>query len=80
VRIIRPATPMDVDAINTLYQDLVTGSHINVLPERIAAIAADANNHLWVCSDKDEVIATALLSLRMDAMLQHQPFAIIENL
>lgn len=80
MRIIRPAQPADADAISALYRELVPDAPVQVLPERIAAIVADNNNHLWVCDDEGEVIATAFIGLCMDAMFQQQPFAIVENL
>lgn len=80
MRHVRQAQPEDTQAIAELYRELVPDAPISVLPERIDAIAKEPNTYLLVCDDDGEVIATALLCLCQDAMFNHQPFAIIENL
>ncbi len=80
MREIRRATKQDADAIAALYKELTTLSPVAVLPERIDAIAQDANTHLLVCDDGGDIIASALVCLCQDVMFNNQPFAIIENL
>jgi N-acetylglutamate synthase-like GNAT family acetyltransferase len=79
MRHIRRATKSDAEAIATLYRELVPDAPISVLPERVDAIAQDANTHLLVCDDGGEILATALLCLCQDAMFNRQPFAVVEN-
>lgn len=79
MRTIRRAQVDDASAISTLYSELNTLSTPSVLPERIAAISTSANTHLLVCSDHDEIIATALICLCEDVMFGTQPFAVVEN-
>ncbi|GGY78245.1 hypothetical protein GCM10011613_23570 [Cellvibrio zantedeschiae] len=75
----RKATAADAEAIANLYRELVPAAPINVLPDRIAEIAADENTYLLVGDENGEIVATALVSLCKDVMFTRQPFAIIEN-
>jgi len=80
MREIRRAAKQDAETIASLYKQLITLSPVAVLPERIDAIAQDANTHLLVCDDDGDIIASALVCLCQDVMFNNQPFAIIENL
>jgi len=79
MREFRKAKPQDAEAVVKLYKELDTFSAIQVLPERIAEVAADDNTYLIVCDDGEDLLATALISLCNDVMFNRQPFAIIEN-
>lgn len=76
---IRKAAPDDAQAITRLYRQLVGNQEINVLPPRIAAIAEDPSNRLFVCELDDQVRGTVLVSLCADVMFGTQPFAVLEN-
>lgn len=79
MREFRKARVEDADGIAKLYIELNTFSSVNVLPERIAEIAMDANTYLIVCDDGEDLLATALISVCNDVMFNRQPFAIIDN-
>ncbi len=79
MREFRKARSSDAQAITDLYNELAPKASVNVVPDRIAEIAADPNTYLLVCDDDDEIIATALITLCMDVMFTRQPFAVLEN-
>lgn len=76
---VREANPSDAEAIGILYQVLM-GRECCVLPERIAQIAADPNNFLFVVEAGTSVLGTAFLTLCPDPMYGQQPFAVVENI
>jgi N-acetylglutamate synthase-like GNAT family acetyltransferase len=75
----READPDDAAAVEALYRSFVRNPAICVLAERIAAIRADSNNFLVVAHDT-RVIATALMTICLDAMFATAPYAVIENI
>lgn len=79
MRKIRRADAKDAEAITKLYRELNTLSEPSVLPERITEIATSETTFLFVCDDRNEIVATALLCLCQDVMYQRQPFAVVEN-
>ncbi len=52
---------------------------MQVLPERLTQLAADASTALLVFEDDGGVHGTVLVSLCADAMFGQRPFAVIEN-
>jgi N-acetylglutamate synthase-like GNAT family acetyltransferase len=76
---IRRAGKEDADTIESLYRELVSDSHIRVLPEQVAAISESATVFLLVAERNGIVCATALLNICTDVMYQAQPFGVIEN-
>ncbi len=78
--IVREARPGDAFSIEALYRSLVEDRNINVLPERLEAIAADPNSHLFVCEVDGSVSGTLLLTICLDAMYSSQPFGVIDNM
>jgi len=77
--IVREATDTDAPAIAALYRTLVSDAHVAVLPARLRSIAEDPQTFLLVCELDGAVCGTALVSLCLDAMYGHQPYAVIEN-
>lgn len=77
---IREAVPDDATDIASLYRQLVENPTITVLPARIVDIADDARTALFVVIGDSAVRGTALVSICMDAMFGHQPFAVVENI
>lgn len=75
----RTARAGDAPVIAALYRQLVDNPGVNVLPERIAALAADPATRLFVCEREGAVCGTALLTLCADVMFGQQPYAVIEN-
>jgi N-acetylglutamate synthase-like GNAT family acetyltransferase len=77
--VIREAQATDAAVIAALYRSLVQDVHINVRPERLQAIAADANTYLFVGEVDGVVCGTLLLTIGLDAMYGSQPFGVVEN-
>jgi GNAT superfamily N-acetyltransferase len=77
--ITRRALASDAEQIAFLYRQLVDSPAVNVLPERIAQLAGDANTALFVCERNCQIVATALVSLCADVMYGSQPYASVEN-
>jgi N-acetylglutamate synthase-like GNAT family acetyltransferase len=78
--IVREAKDTDAPVIAELYRTLVSDPHIAVLPERLRSIAENPQTFLLVCELDGAVCGTALVSLCLDAMYGHQPYAVIENI
>jgi N-acetylglutamate synthase-like GNAT family acetyltransferase len=79
-RVVRSAVPEDARAVERLYGQLVpTASGVSVRSERLAQISDDPNSVLLVVDDNGLVAGTAFLTLSLDPMFGHQPFAVIEN-
>lgn len=76
---IRRAIPADAEGIGRLYRQLIDRPGVEVLPERIAQIAADDNTAIFVSERDGRLWATALVSLCADVMYRFQPYAVIEN-
>ncbi|WP_018604592.1 GNAT family N-acetyltransferase [Uliginosibacterium gangwonense] len=77
--IFRQALPADSIQIAVLYRQLVNNPVVDVLPERVAELAADEDTALFVCEHHEIVVATALVALCKDVMFRAQPFAVVEN-
>jgi ribosomal protein S18 acetylase RimI-like enzyme len=77
---VRRAQASDAAAVEALYRQLVSNPAVQVLPQRLAELAADPATWLLVVQRGDEVCGTLLLSFCRDAMFGHQPFAVIENI
>jgi N-acetylglutamate synthase-like GNAT family acetyltransferase len=77
---VREAKDTHAPAIAALYRALVSDPHIAVLPARLRSIAEDPQTFLLVCEFDGAVCGTALVSLCLDAMYGHQPYAVIENI
>ena len=79
--ILREAVAADAAAILRLYRILAPGDrHLAVTPERVAQIAADPHNFLFVGEEDGGVWATAFLTLCLDPMYGTLPYAVLENL
>lgn len=79
--IMREAIAADAPAIEDLYRRLVPEDrNIAVTPTRIAQIAADLHNFLFVAEDDGTVVATAFLTFCLDPMYDALPYAVLENL
>jgi len=79
--ILREAAADDAADILRLYRILAPGNRqLAVTPERIAQIAADPNNFLFIAEEDNAVWATAFLTLCMDPMYGTLPYAVLENL
>lgn len=76
---IREATANDADSISALYQLLTPGKAVNVMPERLAAIADHHDNFLLVAEIEGVVCGTVFVCFCMDAMYGEQPFTLVEN-
>ena len=50
-----------------------------ILPSRIAEIAADARSFLYLAKHERRIAGTGFLTLCLDPMYGHQPFALVEN-
>ncbi|CAI6082634.1 hypothetical protein PAECIP112173_03637 [Paenibacillus sp. JJ-100] len=78
--IIREAETNDAEAIERLYKELLpNNSKIKVLKDRIEEIKHDANSYLFVCEVDQEIVATAHLHLCLDALIESQPFGVVER-
>jgi N-acetylglutamate synthase-like GNAT family acetyltransferase len=77
--VIREAQATDAAVIAALYRSLVQDVHINVRPERLQAIASDANTYLFVGEVDGVVCGALLLTIGLDAMYGSQPFGVVEN-
>jgi N-acetylglutamate synthase-like GNAT family acetyltransferase len=80
---IRVAEAKDAGAINELYRQLIrpvaSEVQVDVRAERIEQIKGDPHNFLWVLETGEGVIGTAFLTLCLDPMHNHQPYAVLEN-
>jgi N-acetylglutamate synthase-like GNAT family acetyltransferase len=80
---IREAEAQDAVAINGLYRQLIRpvapDVQANVRAERIEQIKSDPNNFLWVLETGEGVVGTAFVTLCLDPMHNHQPYAVLEN-
>lgn len=77
--LVREALSSDAEHIDILYKSL-NGKLCNVLANRIALIAADPSNFLYVIERYGRIIGTAFVTLCLDPMYGHQPFAVMENI
>jgi len=75
---LREAVPEDAPRLGSLYEAL-TAKPCSVLPSRIAEIAADARSFLYLAEREGRIAGTAFLTLCLDPMYGHQPFALLEN-
>jgi len=75
---LREALAEDAPQVASLYEAL-TAKPCSVLPSRIAEIAADARSFLYIAEHEGRVAGTAFLTLCLDPMYGHQPFALVEN-
>ena len=75
---VREAIPEDAPQVGSLYEAL-TAKPCSVLPSRIAEIAADARSFLYIAEHERRIAGTAFLTLCLDPMYGHQPFALVEN-
>ncbi|WP_374565193.1 GNAT family N-acetyltransferase [Ideonella sp.] len=78
--VVRRAVAADAVAIEALYRQLVANPAVQVLPERVAELAAESATRLLVADHQGQVCGTLLLSLCADVMFGRQPFAVIENI
>jgi N-acetylglutamate synthase-like GNAT family acetyltransferase len=76
---IREATEADTQAIQKLYETLVSNADVNVDPRRIEEIAKDSNNFLFVICANSKIEGTCFVTLCLDPMFGSQPYCIIEN-
>lgn len=78
--IVRHATGGDACSVEELYAQLSPRSGgVSVDPDRLDQIADDPRNLLLVVEHQGVVIATALLTICLDAMYRRQPFGVVEN-
>jgi GNAT superfamily N-acetyltransferase len=77
---VRPARAEDAAEIARLYAVLVSNPLVNVLPDRIAALASDRNARVFVFDEGQRITGTALVALCADVMFGVQPFAVVENI
>ena len=77
---IREATAEDRGAIQRLYEELCPGEPVEVRSGRLAEIAGDSHNHLYVAERDGVVVGTAFVTLCLDPMFGHQPYAVLENI
>lgn len=78
---LREAVAADAAAILRLYRVLVPEDpQLAVTPDRVAQIAADPYNFLFVGEEDGRVWATAFLTLCMDPMYGTRPYAVLENI
>lgn len=78
--IVRHATSRDAGSVEGLYAQLLPLSGgVSVDPDRLDQIADDPRNLLLVVEQEGVVIATALLTICLDAMYRSQPFGVVEN-
>lgn len=78
---LRNAIGSDADAIGRLYSQLSQQSgSVSVDPVRLEEIAVDPSNLLLVAERDGCIVATALLTLCLDAMYRNQPFGVVENI
>lgn len=80
MRHIRRAIKTDVDAIASLYQELMPDTAISVSADQIDEISKSDTSFLLVCEEHEDILATALLCLCQDVMHNNSPFAILENM
>jgi N-acetylglutamate synthase-like GNAT family acetyltransferase len=77
---IRRAGPEDCAGIEVLYRELVPGDrNIRVVPEHVAALEADGENHLLVAELDGEICGSAFLTICRDPMYGDQPYGVVEN-
>lgn len=77
----RRARPEDAAAIEALYRQLVPGdTHIKVDPTRIAELATNETNLLFVVEAEGDVRGTAFVTICLDAMYRFTPYAVLENI
>lgn len=78
--IVRHATGRDAGSLEELYAQLSPRSGgVSVDPDRLDQIADDPRNLLLVVEHEGVVVATALLTICLDAMYRSQPFGVVEN-
>ena len=78
--VVRNAVGQDAEAIERLYAQLSPRSRgIFVDPVRLDKIADNPDNLLLVIEHHGNVVATALLTICLDAMYGSQPFGVVEN-
>ncbi|MBR2566941.1 MAG: GNAT family N-acetyltransferase [Paenibacillus sp.] len=78
--IIREAEINDAEAIERLYRELLpNNTKIKVVEDRIEEIKHDHNSYLFVCEVDQEIVATAHLHLCLDALIESQPFGVVER-
>jgi N-acetylglutamate synthase-like GNAT family acetyltransferase len=80
---IRQAEAKDVSAISNLYRQFVRpvapDTTIDVREDRIEQIRAHPENFLFVLEINSRIYGTAFLTLCLDPVYRHQPYAILEN-
>jgi N-acetylglutamate synthase-like GNAT family acetyltransferase len=80
---VREAEARDALAIHELYRQLVRPVspevQVDVRAERIEQIRRDTQNFLWVLETGEGVVGTAFVTLCLDPMHNHQPYAVLEN-
>ena len=80
---IREAEAKDVSALSGLYRQLVGAvapdTTIDVREDRIEEIRSDPHNFLFVLEINDRIWGTAFLTLCLDPLYRHQPYAILDN-
>ncbi|QDQ25777.1 GNAT family N-acetyltransferase [Chitinimonas arctica] len=76
---IRQAAPEDAAMLGSLYRELVDNPAVQVVPARLATLAADPGHQLLVVEDGGKLLATAHLIFCADAMFGEQFYALLEN-
>ncbi|WP_201775765.1 GNAT family N-acetyltransferase [Chromobacterium subtsugae] len=77
---IRLARAADADELARLYRQLVDDPAIQVLPERLQALADGERAQVLVCEGEGRLAASAWLGFCEDVMYGGQPFAVLENI
>jgi GNAT superfamily N-acetyltransferase len=77
---IRQAIPADASQLERLYRQLVAGSPVCVVPERLAELLVSEHAYLAVADRSGLLLGTMFLSLCLDPMYGKQPFGVIENI